>query len=293
MDGTRASAPRSRRRALGVALLSALAAASAHAAAGPGQKFRFVVYGGSQRRAQEARAVVARIAALKPQMVAHAGGMVGSSRVTDWREFTALTEPLFQLCPFYGCRGRGEMRAMVAPRDGSPAPRLFGNNYFSFDYRGAHFVFLDTEQRVYRDDPQTRWLAADLASAGTKPIFAFTHRALFGIAERYIFPPGAQWWHPLFVRHKVRVVFSGARHLYHRTFQDGVAYVITGGGGGPLDPVMARRQLTPRDVAGTFNHCVEVTLDGAEIRLRAVDVEGRTRDEFAVRASGPLGEIAP
>ncbi|HPD15174.1 MAG TPA: hypothetical protein PLE19_09495 [Planctomycetota bacterium] len=234
---------------------------------------------------------MAQIARLMPDLVAHAGGMVGSTQIARWRDFEQLTAPLTDFCPFYGCRGRGENRAYIVARDGSPEPRLLGDNHFSFDFRGAHFVFLDTEERVDRDDPQTRWLSADLASAAGKPIFVFTHRAVFGAAERFILVGGEQWWHPLFVRHRVRIVFSGARHLYHRVNEGGVAYVITGGGGGPLDPVMARRQLAPGDVAASFNHCLEVTLAHDEIRCRAVDPEGRTRDEFAVRASGALGEV--
>lgn len=254
-------------------------------------ELRFAVYGGSEATGPEARAVVAQMVQLRPDLVAHAGGMVGSTQVARWRDFEQLTAPLTQICSFYGCRGRGETRAYIAARSGCPEPRLLGDNFFSFDFRGAHFVFLDTEQRVDRDDPQTRWLAADLASAAERPIFVFAHRAVFGAAERFILVGGEQWWHPLFVRHRVRVVFSGARHLYHRVNEDGVAYLITGGGGGPLDPVMARRQLAPGDVAASFNHCIEVTLADGAIRCRALDSEGRTRDEFAVRAFGPLGEV--
>lgn len=250
---------------------------------------RFVVYGGSEDGGAEARSLIAQMVRLRPALVAHAGGMVGSTRLSDWVAFHKLTEPLTSLCPFYGCRGRGERKPAIQALNGSPEPRLLGESYFSFDYQGAHFVFLDTEVRLEKDHPQTLWLADDLAAAASKPIFVFGHRALFGAAERYILNMGHYWWHPLFVKHRVRVVFSGARHLYHRLNQDGVAYVITGGGGGALDPVMARRQVGPGDVAASFNHFIEVTLAGGHVHCRAVDLEGRTRDEFAVRATGPLG----
>jgi len=272
-----------------VATATLLACTLASAAESP---LRFAVYGGSEEFGDEARAVVAQIAKLRPDLVAHAGGMVGSRHVSQWVAFNQLTEPLSNVCPFYGCRGRGEARAVIQARDGSPEPRLLGQSFFSFDYRGAHFAFLDSERPINRDDPQTRWIDDDLASAAGKPIFVFSHRAVFGAAERYVLRDAHYWWHPVFVKHKVRVVFSGARHLYHRLAHDGVAYVITGGGGGALDPVLARRQVGPADVAASFNHCIEVTLSDTEIRCRAVDTQGKTRDEFAVRATGDLGPAA-
>ncbi|HUT34774.1 MAG TPA: hypothetical protein VNE39_14895 [Planctomycetota bacterium] len=266
--------------------------ASALASAGEGD-LRFVVYGGSEGTGDTTRSVIAQVVRLRPDLVAHAGGMVGNSRLTQWVAFHQIAEPITSLFPFYGCRGRGEKRAVIQSRGDAPEPRLFCDNYFSFDYRGAHFTFLDTERPIFKDDPQTRWLADDLASAEGKPIFVFSHRAVFGAAERHILRDGHYWWHPLFVKHKVRVAFSGARHLYHRLCRDGVTYLITGGGGAPLDPVMARRQVCPGDVAASFNHCIEVTVSTTEIRCRAVDPEGRTRDEFAVRAAGALGPVEP
>lgn len=275
------------------ALLCALAGTPLAGAEPSAEGIRFVVYGGTEGTGDEARGVVAQIVKLHPDLVAHAGGMVGTPNVPDWVAFHRIADPVTSLCPYYGCRGKHEKRALVLARNGSPEPRILGDNYFSFDYRGAHFVFLDTELPLYKDDPQSRWLDQDLASAAGKPIFAFTHKAVFGAAERFVLHLGHYWWHPIFARHKVRVVFSGARHLYHRLYQDGVAYVVTGGGGGPLDPILARRQIAPRDVAGTFNHCIEVTLGGDEIRCRAIDLQGKTRDEFAVRASGSLGPTDP
>jgi len=273
--------------------LAAAALLAAGLASGAEDTLRFVVYGGSERTGDEARAVVAQVVKLRPDIVVHAGGMVGGSHISEWVTFHQLAEPITSRFPFYGCRGRGEKRAVIQPRGDAPEPRLYRDNYFSFDYRGAHFVFLDTETAPTRDDPQTRWLEEDLGAAGEKPIVVFSHRALFGAAERHILRDGHYWWHPLFVKHKVRVAFSGARHLYHRLSRDGVTYIITGGGGGPLNPVMARRQVAPGDVAASFNHCIEVTVTPNEIRCRAVDTAGRTRDEFALRATGALGPVEP
>jgi hypothetical protein len=251
------------------------------AGAGEEKEFRFVVYGGTDGGGAPHRAVVAQIAKLRPELVAHAGGLVGpSANIRQWQAFREAIEPIAAICSFYSCRGRDETTAVCDAREGFPNPPLKAQFYYSFDHRGVHFVFLDSELRVEREDPQTRWLAEDLASAGGKPIVVFLYRAIFGAGGRNVLPNGEMSWHPLFVRHKVRAVFCAARRLYHRTSQDGVAYIITGGGGGTLDPVMARRQLMFGDASGSFNHCIEVTVSADEIRCRVVDTEGKTRDEF-------------
>ena len=39
---------------------------------------------------------------------------------------------------------------------------------------------------------------------------------------------------PLFEEYGVDVVFTGHDHCYERSFANGVFYIVTGGGGGPL-----------------------------------------------------------
>jgi hypothetical protein len=261
---------------------------------GQSQALRFVVYGGSQGSGEPHRAIVRQIVKLRPELVVHTGGLMGGRyRVSDWRRSLEITRPLRALCSFYGCRGRYERSAFCEPHEGFPNPQVKGVSYYSFDYKDVHFVALDTELRVSRDDKQTRWLAEDLAQARGKHIVVFSHRAIFGLAGRNYVQGGRVFWHPLFVKHKVRAVFSAARHLYHRTGQDGVAYVVTGGGGSTLDPVMGRRALLPTDVAASFHHCIEVTVSPAEFRTRAIDDRGRTRDELVIPLRAEFASPAP
>lgn len=265
------------------ALLGALVLMDAAQAAADEKPFRFVVYGGTEGEAQGHPAIVKQIVKAAPEIVFHAGGAVGrGARMTQWRRFRQTIAPLLAIASFYGCPSKGEGAPLVAPKPGCPKPDLRGRSYYSFDHRGAHFVALDVNQPYDSNSPQTRWLASDLAAAAGKPIVVLTHYAVFGAAERYILREANLFWHPLFVRNRVAVVFSGARHLYHRTSQDGVAYIITGGGGALLNPVMARRQVLPGDVAGSYHHFIEMTLEAGRFHGRVVDEEGKTRDEFFI-----------
>jgi len=258
---------------------------------GRAKEVRFLVYGGTDGTGDAHAALVAQMVKLRPELVAHAGGLVGTDQsAAAWRAFKTAVEPLLAVTSFYGCRGMGESSAYCEPRPGFPQVPRGGVCYYSFDYRSVHLVFLDTERRVEKRDPQTAWLDRDLGEAAGKPIFVFCHRAIFGAAERNVLTNGELAWHPVFARHKVRAVFSGARHLYHHTSEGGVTYVITGGGGGYLNPVMARRQVLPADVAGAFYHFIEVTVAPEEIRCRAIDIEGKTRDEFLIPPVSDAGK---
>ncbi len=271
------------------ALLATFLATTAARAAEGSKPFRFVVYGGTEGEAQGHPAIVKQIVKVRPELVLHAGGAVGrGASAAQWRRFRQTIAPILAIASFYGCPSKGEGAPLIVAKPGCPKPDLRGRKYYSFDYRGVHFVALDVNERYDANSPQTRWLAKDLAAADGKPIVVLTHYAIFGAAERYILREANLFWHPLFVRHKVAVVFSGARHLYHRTSQDGVVYIITGGGGALLNPVMARRQVLPNDVAGSYHHFIEMTLEDGRFHGRVVDSEGRTRDEFFI----PLAEAA-
>ena len=265
------------------ALVSCVILGASAYAATPRKAFRFVVYGGTEGDAPGHPAIVKQIVKVRPEIVLHAGGAVGrGAKASQWRRFREVIAPILAIASFYGCPSKDEGAPLIAPRPGCPKPEVRGHHYYSFDYRGVHFVALDVNEPYDDKSAQTKWLAADLAAARGKPIVVLTHYAVFGAAERYILREADLFWHPLFVRNRVAVVFSGARHLYHRTSQDGVVYIITGGGGSLLNPVMARRQILPGDVAGSYHHFIEMTLEEGRFHGRVVDKEGRTRDEFFI-----------
>lgn len=242
----------------------------------------FVAYGGCEGANAAHRALVAQMVKLKPELVIHTGGMLGGSRqARDWKAFDEVTKPLRDLCPFYPCRNSMEGRLHLS---GIEFPEAVGKSqpYYSFDHKGLHFISLDSSQAPRRDDPQMKWLASDLASAEGKMAFVFFLDPMQTVTGRPARFAPHNPWHDLFVRYKVRAVLSGGHHIYYRTVQDGVLFLVTGGGGAPLDEIMARHDLLPSDVAGSFHHFIEFTVKGKEIRGRVVDTEGKTRDEFTL-----------
>lgn len=158
--------------------------------------------------------------------------------------------------------------------------KYFGKkDYYSFAYKGATFIILNTEMEGSQADiggTQRRWLEGELRKAqGGRAIFVFLHRPLFSplnpdINNTGIWPPDINWTNRtardtlanLFARYKVTAVFSGHEHLYYTTTYKGVAYYIVGGGGAPLS-------ATP-DKGGFLSYLL-VTVSGSSFSTKLIE----------------------
>ena len=274
----------------GVAAALALCAGAAPAGEQGVESFRFVVYGGVCGNATVHGELVAHMVKFRPELVLVTGDVTASpGDRAGWASFDEAVERLGEGCRFHGCPDAAKPGPMFRHRLGPPREAAGTGAYYSFDYKGVHFLVLNSRLRTARTDPQTQWLADDLAAAQGKPTLVFFYNPIFGGKGRGGHPMGRLYWHPLFVKHKVAAVLSGCQRLYFRTQQDGVPYLVTAGGGGILSRIESRRSLLPTDVLATYHHLMAFTVSPTELRGRVIDREGRTRDEFAI----PLARPAP
>lgn len=154
----------------------------------------------------------------------------------------------------------------------------------------------------YYNIHQLDWLKNDLAVASAdttiKNIFVFLHTPLF---TSWNHPPNASrpLLLPEFSKHKVRIVFSGHNHIYERTVpilatpntggaaptlaQDnvnGTTYVVTGGGGSPLDTnYRAQDSWVTKEVRDY--HYVRISVNADKFVLKTIDQNGVELDTFA------------
>ncbi len=246
--------------------------ATAGASASGGESFRFAVVGDTQpatriRFGQYPKVlgeIINGINALDPDFVVNVGD-------TMWGGCSNESSLLMQIEQFYA-----QMRELKAPlyiafgnhdMDSKNAATVlqkkYGYLYKSFDYKGAHFVLLNTYLpgawgRL--GDDQLRWLEEDLSQNSTKrPIFVFMHLPLFthGNWDEYRDPEEKKTLHSLFVRYGVSGVFGGHYHLYHCEQRDGVRYYTTGGGGGRLILVPGKG----------FHHFLLVTVSNGDVKV--------------------------
>ena len=219
--------------------------------------------------------------------------------------FFAVTSQLTGSVPLYPAVGNHERIAYAGSR--SAFEREFtlpvnngvdaatdGEEYYSFDNGDTHFISLCTElpgQEGLITGNQKTWLENDLAATGRTWIVVFMHRPLFSGLH-----PGDPWTNPLntagqqnkadihglFQQYGVDVVFQGHEHYYLHHQEDGIQYLITGGGGASLH---APPPLLAGDIfsVAAFEH-VKVDETGNSLQLTTIDQSGQTLEAFTIWA---------
>lgn len=138
-------------------------------------------------------------------------------------------------------------RSPIEPGDPVYGKKLyednFGKRYYSFDYKGWHFVVLDSIGIEYYkifnahfDGEQLAWLAADLASTGpVTPVVVVTHvpiasmlASLTSDDNRGPIVGNAYAVHSLLQKANVKLVLQGHLHLREKLQYRGTEY-LTGG----------------------------------------------------------------
>ncbi|RKZ30001.1 hypothetical protein DRQ33_08270 [bacterium] len=115
-------------------------------------------------------------------------------------------------------------------------------HWFSVRYGPAYLIFIDTNRLYFPLSTQYNWIYDELSSTEAQEapwLFVFHHH-----------PPYSEGWDspgydgeqdirdylvPLYEYYDVDICFAGHTHDYERGEKDGVAYVISGGGGAALD----------------------------------------------------------
>lgn len=142
----------------------------------------------------------------------------------------------------------------------------------------AEFFMLDSNR--VGDRSQQAWLEAELArSQAPVKVAVFHHPPLTaGLHEDSL--AVRRSWVPLFERHGVDLVLNGHNHGYEHSFQNGIHYVVTGGGGAELYPCVddPPTLVTCR----SENHFLLLELEGEALSVEAVGVDGVAIDGFAV-----------
>ncbi len=247
--------------------------------------FVFDVYGDTRTYMQRHMRVVRAMIADHPRFVVHTGDLVetgGVEKLWDDRFFPAIS-PLAKDAPYLTVLGNHEQNSplyyesFALPVGGGKAKK----EWWSVDYGVVHLVGLDTNiltlpHGFALNREQLNWLKNDLAAARTRGerfIFVFFHHPLFSSDIEYA--PGntglRQLWHPIFKKYGVTAVFSGHCHSYERLVEDGVNYIVTGGGGAPLggfaDPPIPGSVKRAR-----LLHYMRVTISGDEAKIEMIPV---------------------
>ncbi len=186
--------------------------------------------------------------------------------------------------PFYATLGNHDVEEGREAQINYPLFNMNGENYYKLSKGNGlvDFFMLDSTDFDYE---QQSWLEQSLKDSTAHWKIALFHHPLYSSGLKH----GSQdkikqIAEPIFVRHGVKVVFSGHDHFYERMhLQKGIQYFVTGGGGklrkGGLDMKSSMRAAS-YDVD---NHFMIVEIDETETLFKAISRKGQIADEGAIK----------
>lgn len=141
--------------------------------------------------------------------------------------------------------------------------KYFGPTYYWFSYGNSLFVVVDTGDSIL-DEAQLGWIESILKKKRDEylHVFFFMHvpSTDFDFNQNRKIHKAKEFME-LMERYRVDQVFSGHYHSYRREVQNGVAYLLTGGGGSKLEY---------KEDEESFFHYVEVFVNGPVITEKIV-----------------------
>lgn len=228
--------------------------------------FEFVMLGDNRDGYDTFSQILDQINAINPAFTVDDGDLVFGGEPHKYRLFYEMVSKL--KVPLYTTLGNHDIR-----QNGRPTyTKLFGPPYYSFDYKNAHLVFLDSSrgftEKVAIPEEQYNWLEKDLKAAQGKRIFVFSHippadprkyvaantlpnipteekpGLIEGILNNYSqykslnhgFPDKEEEkrFENIMTTYNVHTVFLSHIHSYFSYIKDDVRYVISGGAGAEL-----------------------------------------------------------
>jgi hypothetical protein len=232
--------------------------------AGEATAIRFAIIG--DRTGEHVAGVYEQILAeaqrLRPEMMITVGDHIeGYTEDTtelkaEWRDYKALIADI--KVPFHQTPGNHDRLNAVERRI---FDREVGPAWYSFDYRGLHFIVLDNsvwEKSADLPAEELNWLASDLQkNRGAAMTLVFMHKPFWYTTTAMGKPDTL---HSLFKAYGVDGVFTGHFHEYFSATFDGIKYTSVGSSGGEV----------AAGPSGLQYHFCWVTVDGGEMTIAPI-----------------------
>lgn len=257
--------------------------------------FRFAIYGDTRSQERPHRAVVEALVREGPAFAIHTGDLVEDGRNEGhWQRFFEIEAPLLRHVPFVPVIGNHEIvrplssgienyRRYVHVTPDGPMPELdyvfrYGNTRFVLansydDWTGVAREWLEGELARARREAPNDWLFVVMhwgpRSSGPHGDNELLHLA--GIDR-------------ILRRHRVDLVIAGHDHIYERGDDEGIRYLVTGGGGAPLYYRATQRAATR--VFALAHHYIRAEVERDFVRFTALRPDGTEVDRATLRRDG-------
>lgn len=261
-----------------------------------GDPFTFMAIGDTNPALGSTAGTLSHSLAKNPDFIVHVGDIQYYSSVFDsWSAWFPAMAPMLRQGALFPAIGNHESE--VGNEFVDYYARLFGNagfdgtlEYYRYESGGVWFFSLDTELDLGEGTEQAAWLEQQLADVVTRPGYRFSvvyfHKPFITLSEYSQDRAAREYFEPIFLQHRVRLVLQGHVHGYER-FEDGeITYITTGGGGAVLHDLEANVADRPEEAAlrvlsSAVHHAVVFDVTATELRGEVIDERGAIVDSFA------------
>jgi len=246
---------------------------------GSGAKVSFAAFGDSGAGTGDQMAIRDQLETVPFQLMIHTGDIAYESGTMSQFEdnyFSVYASLIKSFAMFPAIGNHDESNIYEQVFDLPWAER--GHNWYSFDHGDVHFVALDTNEMTAE---QARWLESDLAANTLPWKVVYGHHPPYSSGEHGSSMEFRNTFGPILEKYKVDLVLSGHDHDYERIApQNGVNYVVTGGGGRGTRAV-GSSSFT--DFSEAVLNFVYVEVEGNQLLLHAIDGEGTEFDQLLIQ----------
>ena len=254
--------------------------------AGEGGRLRFLAVADSGSGDANQRAVGQRMAAVHQRqavdLVLLGGDNIYPSGNLALVESTFLrpyAELLKARVPFHAVLGNHDIRTANGEPQVSYAPFGMKGRYYALRRGPVEFFLLDTNGNADWQR-QISWLRGALARSRAPWKVVVGHHPIYSSGFYGNDPHLAAKLTGLMQRHGVQLYINGHDHNYERSKPlDGITYLVVGGGGASLRPVISTAQTAK--AASVFSFA-ELEAGPKELKLWAWDRNGRLIDQAVI-----------
>lgn len=254
----------------------------------------FVVIGDSRDGGPRQTAVFNSVRG-EPDFLLHLGDLVPSgSSVDEYTEFFALSKSVLDRTAIVPVLGNHELildRSGELYREAFAMPDARGAAYYAFEFGGVRILVLDSNISLEAGSPQHAWAMHELeraaADGGTRGLFVAVHHGPMSSGRHGGLAAFAtSGLTDAMRRAGVDLVLSGHDHIYERGQNDGLKYIVSGGGGSPLYRPNAREPYQLAFVPAY--HHLTIRVEGTRVDVSAIRPNGQPIERCHFTRGGPF-----
>jgi len=212
------------------------------------EPFQFVIMGDTRSDHAAHQQILDRVAAENPDFFINTGDLVSSGeQESDWEPFFQIEGSLMATVPLYPVVGNHDEdngaldiyeRLFALPTEASGR-----ESYYAFSYGNTRFIVLDNQASQTwgwnLDNAQKDWFSGQLSDAAsdadTEHILVLVHECIYSSKDGRSGDWVLRSLRDQMKSAGVEVLVCGHDHYYERGEADnGLVYIISGGGGAPL-----------------------------------------------------------